>query len=58
MLLGGHIPDVDKFIIAGGQVHGSWRELAMANPVVMFLQGILQPSINGRPDFDEFVISA
>ena len=56
--LGVEIPDVDEFVIAGDDVGGCGRKLAVSNPVVMLFEGYLQSAVDGRPYFNELVVAA
>ncbi len=52
------IPNDNLFIIARHNVCGSWRKLAIPDPIFMFFQCVLKSSINCRPNFDKLVITA
>jgi hypothetical protein len=57
LLFGVQVPYVSKLIITGGEVGGSWRKLAVPDPVVVLLQGVLESAIDGGPDLNEFIVA-
>lgn len=52
------IPYVDNFVVARDDVRGSWGELAVTNPIVVLLEGVLQATVHSRPNLDKLIVSA
>jgi len=55
---GVEVPDVDQFVITGGEIGGSRGELAVTNPVIVLFECVLKSTVNSRPYLDKLVISA
>ena len=56
-LFGVQIPDMHELIVAGNDIGGSWRELAIPHPILMTFEGKLQPSIDRRPHLHQLIVS-